>query len=99
MLVERLVGQLVRQSEMGPEGSILKLFFSEARERLTSLAARVRGIAAAEAVVDQTYGNDVANINDHVRSWMYTISAGSNEIQRNIIAERILGLPREQIFN
>jgi alkylation response protein AidB-like acyl-CoA dehydrogenase len=98
-LAERVVGLTLRHGEMGPEGSTIKLFFSEALQKLTELAMRVRGVAS-----DLEAGaNDAEESTDwmieHIGSWVWTISAGSNEIQRNIIAERVLGLPREASFN
>jgi hypothetical protein len=63
------------------------------------LAMRVRGVASDL----ETGANDAEESTDwmieHIGSWMWTISAGSNEIQRNIIAERVLGLPREASLN
>jgi alkylation response protein AidB-like acyl-CoA dehydrogenase len=99
MLVERVVGQLVRHGEMGPEGSALKLFYSETFQRLSDLALRVRGMRSLETGAHEVNvaAMQVGSVNDHVRSWVHTISAGSNEIQRNIIAERVLGLPREPV--
>jgi alkylation response protein AidB-like acyl-CoA dehydrogenase len=98
-LAERVVGLTLRHGEMGPEGSIIKLFFSEALQKLTELAMRVRGVASDL----ETGHDDVEASNDwmieHLGSWVWTISAGTSEIQRNIIAERVLGLPREPAFN
>ena len=92
-LAERVVGLTLRHGEMGPEGSIIKLFFSEALQKLTELAMRVRGVASDL----ETGYDDVEASNDwmieHIGSWVWTISAGTSEIQRNIIAERVLSLP------
>ena len=96
MLAEKVIGGLVRHGEMGPEGSILKLFWSETHQRLTGLAARIRGIAAdVDSGAPRSGWTSGDWLIDHIGSWALTISAGSNEIQRNIIAERVLGLPRE----
>lgn len=98
MLAESVISQLVRHGQMGPEGSILKLFYSETLQKLTGLGARVRGIAAnvaEEAPPD--VGGTRGWLTEHIGSWTWTIAAGSNEIQRNIIAERILGLPRDPL--
>jgi len=71
---------------LGPEGSTLKLYWSEMSQRLHRLAIDVLG---PMAVVDP---------GEWQRSWLYyqaaSIFAGTNEIQRNIIGERVLGLPR-----
>jgi alkylation response protein AidB-like acyl-CoA dehydrogenase len=78
-----------------PEQALMKLFCSEARQRAC--------LAAAELGADRAV--DVREAGHHRSadcSWMElylgtfgaTISAGSSEIQRNIIAERVLGLPR-----
>jgi alkylation response protein AidB-like acyl-CoA dehydrogenase len=78
--------------EPGPEVSIAKLYWSEWHRRLGELALDVQGAAALVA--------DAApyDLSDAQRLMLFsradTIYAGSSEIQRNIIAERTLGLPK-----
>jgi alkylation response protein AidB-like acyl-CoA dehydrogenase len=80
---------------LGPEGSTLKLYWSEMSKRLHDTAMAVVGDAAP------LWRGAAANPGDGrwQRSWLYyhaaSIFAGTNEIQRNIIGERVLGLPRE----
>ncbi|NUS06261.1 MAG: acyl-CoA dehydrogenase, partial [Nonomuraea sp.] len=73
----------------GPEVSIAKLYWSEWHRRLGELARDVQGKAGL--VAD-------GGLNELQRLYLFsradTIYAGSSEIQRNIIAERTLGLPR-----
>jgi alkylation response protein AidB-like acyl-CoA dehydrogenase len=98
MLSERFLTQLFHHGDMGPESSIFKLFYSEILQRLTSFGTRMRGVAAT---VEPSPGASTAantsgaTLLEHVGSWAWTIAAGSSEIQRNIIGERLLGLPRE----
>jgi alkylation response protein AidB-like acyl-CoA dehydrogenase len=70
----------------GPEGSASKLVWSEANQRLTKLAQEIAG----GPNVDEywTY--------QQLRSRGNTIEAGTSEILRNIVAERVLGLPRSR---
>jgi alkylation response protein AidB-like acyl-CoA dehydrogenase len=97
LLGQRLARDVERTGEVGPEGSIVKLFYSETLQKLTALAVRISGVAAMlderrEFATSWTSGHWMI---DHLKSWNWTIAAGSNEIQRNIIGERVLGLPRE----
>jgi alkylation response protein AidB-like acyl-CoA dehydrogenase len=97
LLGQRLARDVERAGEVGPEGSIVKLFYSETLQKLTALAVRITGPAAMlderrEFATSWTSGHWMI---DHLKSWNWTIAAGSNEIQRNIIGERVLGLPRE----
>lgn len=73
----------------GPEGSILKLFWSEMNQRLTQTAMEVLGDSAQLADFDN--GSWVYR---YLRSRGNTIEGGTSEIQRNILAERVLGLPK-----
>jgi alkylation response protein AidB-like acyl-CoA dehydrogenase len=83
-----------------PEQALMKLFASEARQRVALVAAEIQGADALEVgtvpldgrqAVDQPQGTW---LEQWFQSFANTISAGSSEIQRNIIAERVLGLPR-----
>jgi alkylation response protein AidB-like acyl-CoA dehydrogenase len=75
-----------------PEQALMKAFTSEAQRRLFLRAAEL----GADHTVDLGTGPDTGEawIERYFRSFGATISAGSSEIQRNIIAEKVLGLPR-----
>ncbi len=83
----RTLSALARDDEPGPEASVTKLVWSEWHRRLGELAMAVQGPAADLA------GARLQNMFLFSRS--DTIYAGSSEIQRNLIGERALGLPRE----
>jgi alkylation response protein AidB-like acyl-CoA dehydrogenase len=76
-----------------PEASIAKLYWGTWHRRLGELALDVLG-PAATVLDDGSY-----ELNDFQRSFLFsraeTIYGGSNQIQRNIIGERVLGLPPE----
>jgi len=78
----------------GPEASLTKLYWSEMDKRLQETAISVQGTYGALAA-DSPYALEEGRWQ---YGWMWaqaeTIYAGSSEIQRNIIAERVLGLPR-----
>ena len=72
----------------GPEGSMIRLYFAELTQRVTAAAIDLFGIAAAEVLADHGWGFD------YLDGYSETIAGGTAEIQRNIIGERCLGLPR-----
>jgi len=94
----RLVGyrsltRLVRTGHPGVESSIEKILGSETDQRLQEVAMHVLGpYGTVYAAKDAPAAEDIA------RAYMYsrseTIMGGTSEIQRNLIAQRILGLPR-----
>jgi alkylation response protein AidB-like acyl-CoA dehydrogenase len=91
----RSLSRLEAGEPIGPEGSALKLFWSEMSQRLHRLALDVLGPAAPLGAG----ATDNPGEGEWQRSWLYyqaaSIFAGTNEIQRTIIGERVLGLPRE----
>jgi len=78
----------------GLGGSVFKLAYTELRSRLGDLAMKLLDRAALSM-------DDVGGVASgiHVERWMnamsLTIAAGTSQIQRNIVGERILGLPKE----
>lgn len=94
--IYRSATQIMRSGKPGPESSIIKLFWSEMDRRQKEIGMEILGLHS------QLLQNSDWSI-DHGRwpraflwSRAGTIYAGSSEIQRNIIAERVLGLPRSQ---
>jgi alkylation response protein AidB-like acyl-CoA dehydrogenase len=76
-----------------PSGSAVKLRFSELSQELSELAVRVLGrLALAGVQLDGVDGVEV--VRAYLWSLQYTIAAGTSQIQRNLIAERILGMPK-----
>jgi len=91
----RTLTRLTRGESPGPEGSASKLFFSETWQRLLELILELQGPYA-----QLWEGSDRAIEGGYwqfrfLRSRGDTIAAGTSEIQRNIIAERVLGLPKD----
>jgi alkylation response protein AidB-like acyl-CoA dehydrogenase len=77
--------------------SLLKLSFSELLHDIMNFATVALGADAIVARDNPNWRGFVSGdwTNDWLGSWGWTVSAGTNEIQRNIIAEKLLGLPRE----
>jgi alkylation response protein AidB-like acyl-CoA dehydrogenase len=69
---------------MGPEGSIAKLMWSETEQHVADVAADVLGPDALEGPWAR----------DRVYSRALTIAGGTTQVNKNIVAQRILGLPR-----
>jgi alkylation response protein AidB-like acyl-CoA dehydrogenase len=82
----RALTSLVKTGIPGPEGSGVKLHWSEQNQRLTKLARELLG---EDGLVEDGYWNY-----QQLRSRGNTIEAGTSEVLRNIIAERVLGLPK-----
>ncbi|MEY9890809.1 alkylation response protein AidB-like acyl-CoA dehydrogenase [Catenulispora sp. MAP5-51] len=95
-LVKRNVSEAEHSADgiPGPGSSVFKLRFSEARQHLDDLHAEVRGRDAL-AFDDELCTYDGEPGYERLRSLAYTIAAGTSQVQRNIIGERILGLPKE----
>jgi alkylation response protein AidB-like acyl-CoA dehydrogenase len=87
----RSLSALVKTGLPGPEGSISKLVWSEANQRVTKLALELLGPDAALADGNAPYGGYWQY--QQLRSRGNTIEAGTSEVLRNIVAERVLGLP------
>ena len=96
-----LCRQLVERAEAGTAGaadaSVVKLYYSELLQRMTDFGAEVGGLAAhTELMKSASSGWESGSwVLDFIGSWEWTIPGGSSEIQRTIIAERGLELPRE----
>jgi alkylation response protein AidB-like acyl-CoA dehydrogenase len=88
----RALTTLVKTGIPGPEGSIAKLHWSESNQRLSKLALEILG-PHSQLDGDEGMWQGYWQY-QQLRSRGNTIEAGTSEILRNIIAERVLGLPR-----
>ena len=90
----RALTTLMKSGVPGPEGSVAKLHWSESNQRLTKLAIEILGNRAQLDGADGVWSGYWQY--QQLRSRGNTIEAGTSEILRNIIAERVLGLPRSR---
>ena len=94
--VTRLRGltRRLRGEPPGPEGSILKLFGSELAGRIADFSATLLGPYATLDTPTEAVPDAPRWLHRVMGARQYTIAGGTSEIQRNIIGERVLGLPR-----
>jgi hypothetical protein len=102
----RTLTQFLQGHHPGPDAAIGKLFWSEYHKVVTELAMEIMG---ADAMVptgrrpSSAFGADDAGAPNSTNSWAMTflnaragtIYAGSSQVQRNIVGEMVLGLPKE----
>ena len=94
-MVKRSVSEASKTGMPGLEGSAIKLFYTDLFQRVLDLGVRILGRAGLSR--DDVAGLPSATIlMRYLNSLSLTIAAGSSQIQRNIIGERILGLPKDR---
>ena len=87
--LNRALSKMSKSNIPGPEGSILKLYWSEYNQRLQQTAMETLGPSA------QLWDTDDGHwAHGYLRTRANTIEAGTTEILKNIVAERVLGLPK-----
>ncbi|MGE8589703.1 MAG: acyl-CoA dehydrogenase family protein, partial [Alcaligenes sp.] len=89
---QRALEGAMRGDPPGPEGSSTKIHWSEAHQRLLELSMQMLGDAAC--LVDGADAQAAELTHAYLWSRAETILAGTSEIQRNIIAEQMLGMPK-----
>jgi len=92
---ERTLGRLARGEEVGSESSLVKLFWAGMSQRLHDTAVAVLGPAALLVAGDECSIDRGRWVRELLATRANSIMGGTSEIQRNVIGERLLGLPRE----
>jgi alkylation response protein AidB-like acyl-CoA dehydrogenase len=105
----RILTDVLDDRDVSAAASVSKLYWSEYHQTLTTLALDIEGLAgmiptgkgSSRATRADESGADPLSTNGwwevHLNARTGTIYAGTSEIQRNIIAERLLSLPRERV--
>ncbi|MEZ5238711.1 MAG: acyl-CoA dehydrogenase family protein [Microthrixaceae bacterium] len=86
------ISRTARTGVPGPEASMIRLFHGELHQRVHRLALEIIGAEALRLTPVDGEGNWTG---PYLQSFAYTIGGGTTDIQRNIVGERVLGLPRE----
>ena len=107
LLGMRILTQYLRDGDLGPAASISKLYWSEYHKVAAELAMAIMGPAGLVPeghVPPRAYRTDDPGAPNSTASWAHiwmlnaasgTVYAGTSQVQRNILAESLLGLPRE----
>lgn len=94
LMLTRIAERQTARTALPNEGSVAKVFSSESMKRVHSLLMDLEGMNSMAHLLTDDWATKSAWL--FLRVQGKTISAGANEIQRNLIAERLLDLPREE---
>lgn len=90
----RTFSKYLNGDDRGPDASVIKLYWSHAAQNMYEAAMDILGPTAPIAAPDPLSAGGGRFQLSYLQSKAFTIYSGSSEIQRNIIGERMLGLPR-----
>jgi alkylation response protein AidB-like acyl-CoA dehydrogenase len=90
----RTVGEFLNGGAVGPDSSSVKLLMAEAEQRLAATVLDVLGTTLQHGAADEIAENEFW-YETYLYSRAATVYGGTQQIQRDIIADRVLGLPRE----
>lgn len=85
------VSSAARTDVPGPEGSMIKIFYADLAQRIHRTRMEVVGAHGLDR--GGSYGGDIG---EYLYSYATTIGGGTSEVQRDIVGERVLGLPRNR---
>jgi alkylation response protein AidB-like acyl-CoA dehydrogenase len=86
----RMIARALAGAGPGPEGNVSKLLSAEHAQRVAGLGLRILGAGGVAGI-------EPSVARDYLFTRCLTIAGGTSEIVRNLIAERILGLPRDPL--
>ena len=97
-LTKRNISQAQRTGLVGPGGNVFKLAYAELRQRLGDVAMHLLERASL-SLDDVPVADGTLSTHRHVSGRIHALSlgiaAGTSQVQRNIVAERVLGMPKE----
>jgi alkylation response protein AidB-like acyl-CoA dehydrogenase len=85
------VSSAARTDVPGPEGSMIKIFYADLSQRIHRTRMEVIGVDGLDR--GGRYGYDIG---EYLYSYANTMGGGTSEVQRDIVGERVLGLPRNR---
>jgi len=85
------ISKNANSDQPGPEGSMMKLHYADLAKRVYRLGVEILGPRSLAIPADE---DDTDWVDKHLIAYSTSIGGGTSEIQRNIIGERVLGLPR-----